>query len=538
MGNWQLKYKKNLMFALIPGIVIGLMLVVGYYTKRENGFVISLNKLGWIALFSLICVLLITAFFILLDKITSNKKRDSIPFFNAKIKKSSNIYFIFTFATIVLWIPVFLAFYPGLFVYDAQWQYFMYVNGEVTTHHPVIHTYLLGWLIDTVYTFTGQFNKGVMTYTLVQMVIMALGCGFFFYEFHRRKAATWLYIFTLCLFAFFPTIVIFVFSSTKDSLFAVAVADFFLLNLSLLEDPKNFFEVRSNRILWGVFALEVCILRSNAIYAIMVTLPFFIVFLVKAKENKKKAFMILGVTIILLLIYKYPVSNALTVGKTSKAEMLSVPCQQIMRVYKYHYDDLSAAEIKAVEELFDSEKWYGYYVPEIADATKGSLRMDVYNGDSSAFWNLWEELLTEYPSEYIDSFLENTYGFWYPWPHYIIYSYGGEGYTPITAMEPAEVNSKFPTLLSFYKNFENGSVVQTSSGISWLFAPATYMYITLICAFYILKDKKLKLCIPFIFVGLLWCTYLLGPAAMVRYALYLYFIVPVLPEYIGSEEKR
>ena len=44
----------------------------------------------------------------------------------------------------VCWIPVFLAFYPGAFVYDAQDEYIQVVARTFTTHHPLTHVLLLG----------------------------------------------------------------------------------------------------------------------------------------------------------------------------------------------------------------------------------------------------------------------------------------------------------------------------------------------------------------------------------------------------------
>lgn len=519
-------------------IILSLMCWLGYYTKRHFDGMGTLSSIGLFLLMAFVCWAVAFGVFALLDKVTVKPINDTCGAVDRIFGRNSLSFLIIFILLLVAWIPAFLAFYPGLFVYDAQWQYFMYINGEVTTHHPIIHTYLLGWVVDVVHSLTGSINKGIAAYTVLQMLIMGLGCAYVLDYFVKKKYPRWLLILSFVFFAAFPTLVIFVFSCTKDSFFGIAVADFLLLNLGLFNDSKVFFEKKRNIVLWIVFALEVCILRNNAIYAVICVLPFFVVFLTRAKCNKVKAFGMLAATIALFFIYKYPVTNAVTVEGTSKAEMLSVPCQQIMRVYKYHYDELNDSLKEKVETLFDSEKWYGYYVPEIADATKGSLRMDVYDEDSALFWGLWKDMLKEYPGEYIGSFLENTYGFWYPWPHYIIYSFGDEGYTPITAMAPAEPNSKLSGLLNYYKNFENGSIVQGMPAVSWLFAPATYFYFMLIIAVYILKEKKFNLSISFLFIFLLWCTYLLGPVAMVRYALYLFYLVPVWVAYIIEIKKN
>jgi len=531
------KHRRNLVFSIIPGVIIAGFITIGAGVKREHSFSFGWEKLALILVLSVVINIMIFIAYKRIDACFSHQSKKNL-WINRVINKAWKYYLLMTALLMILWIPAFLAFYPGLFVYDAQWQYYMYIEGAVTAHHPAIHTYLLGWIIDSFHKLTGSINKGIAAYTVVQMILMALGCGVVFYVLYNRSDKMWKHIFAFCFYAFFPVWVIFVFSATKDSFFAIAVADFVVLNLCLIDNPKAFFDNKVYVVLWIVFAFLVASLRNNAIYALVPGIPFFIIYICKSCCDKKRAFAMLIITALLYVLYRYPITNAITVEGTSKAEMLSVPCQQIMRVNAYHREELSLEEKNAIDELFDHEKWYGYYVPEIADATKGSLRMEIYENDSSVFWNLWKDLLKKYPGEYVDSFLENTYGFWYPWPRYVIYSFGDEGYTPVTCMGPGEVNSKLSGLLSIYKNFENGDIVQKNTWISWLFAPATYMYIALVIAFYLLKERMYGKSLPILFLALLWCTFLLGPVAMVRYALYLYALIPVWPMYLVGRSKE
>ena len=517
---------------------MGLFATVGYVVKYEKGFKFSLAWLGACVLACAVAVAVVAAVFALWDRfnrrVTAAETSEKVYLPNRLFKKSWVYFSVITVALLVLWLPALLAFYPGVYSYDASWQYDTYMMGEVSEHHPVIHTYLVGWIMDTVYSRTGMFNKAILAYTVVQELIMALGCGFIFYELHRRKIKTWMHVLALVMFALYPPFVIFVFSSTKDSLFAIAVADFVFLLLGSFEDAEGFWGKRCNRVLFVVFFLEVIILRNNSVYALLLTLPFLVVAMCKVREARFRALRTLIIAVAIFLIYKYPITNAVTVAGVSKAEMLSVPCQQIMRVYTYHGDEISAEEKAEVEELFEYSKWKRMYNPYIADATKGSLTDAAVDEDFGKFKALWWDLFKKYPGEYVDSFLENTYGFWYPWPTYVLYSLGGEGYTPVSVREPGEANPKLPKLLEFYKLFENSDVVMGNSFISWLWAPATFLYIVLAVSFYMLKTKKKALAIPFLYLGLLWLTFLLGPVAMVRYALYLYALVPVWPLYIRS----
>jgi len=78
------------------------------------------------------------------------------------------------------WVPVFLAVYPGFFVYDAFDQYQQIVTRNFTTHHPLLHVLSLGGIIHVVYHLTGSHNLGIACFIFIQMMIMA---GIFFYIF-------------------------------------------------------------------------------------------------------------------------------------------------------------------------------------------------------------------------------------------------------------------------------------------------------------------------------------------------------------------
>lgn len=451
-----------------------------------------------------------------------------------KTKNCDSRFFVVSFILLLaVWIPSFLALYPGLYTYDASWQHDMYCLREVTEHHPVWHTYLLGWCTDTFETVDGM-NKGVFLYTLIQMLMMGLGCGYILFLLHRRREPKWIQIITFLFFGFFPTFVIFVFTDTKDSLFAVAVACYFLINWELFEDAKLFFSKKGNMVMWGILTFFVYSLRNNAVYPLVIVFPFFVVFLIKSKANCKKVILMLAVTISVILIYKFPIVKAITVDGISDAEKLSVPCQQIMRIYTYHKEELTEEEVSFIENAFDKKKWGMIYVPEIADATKGSLKLDLFEADKGEYIKFWWNLFKKYPREYLNAFLDNTNAFWNPWPHYVIYSLGGEGYTPIESKGPAVINPKIKWLYRYYKIFENGDIVQKDFWISWLFSPAFYFYIFLGVLIYAILKKQKKYFIPLLFLFLLWLTFLLGPVAMVRYALYLYVLAPLWPSVVRS----
>ena len=78
------------------------------------------------------------------------------------------------FFLLLCWLPVFLAVYPGFFVYDAQDEYVQVATRVFSTHHPLVHVLLLGGIICGVHKLTDSYNLGIACYMIVQMLLVAL----------------------------------------------------------------------------------------------------------------------------------------------------------------------------------------------------------------------------------------------------------------------------------------------------------------------------------------------------------------------------
>ena len=58
-------------------------------------------------------------------------------------KRSWHSFLITAVVIFICYLPVFLAVYPGFFVYDAQDEYLQVVTRNFSTHHPLLHVLLL-----------------------------------------------------------------------------------------------------------------------------------------------------------------------------------------------------------------------------------------------------------------------------------------------------------------------------------------------------------------------------------------------------------
>lgn len=436
---------------------------------------------------------------------------------------------------IIVWFINFLALYPGLFVFDASWQWDMYQGKEpLSEHHPILHTLLMGYIVDWVYSATNSFNAGVAVYTMFQMVICALSFSYMITYVYEKIRSYPVLILSVLFISFHPTIILQVMSSTKDTCFLAFALLSMVLSLELIENPDLFLHKFTKCFGWVMSVTLMVIFRNNCIYA----LPFLLFFIFIFIKREKKRFM--GIVLmfgILFLLYKCVfVPNVIT-AETDGREMLSVPVQQLMRIYNSENADIESEEREAIEKLIE-ENGRLYYDPKISDWPKAQLDMDYYRKNQAEVNGIYIDLIRRNFKLSVESFLENTCGFWYPFSKLAI-SYNTEAYWVFTDYGwYSVVNSKFPLVYDLYKHFESYKFAEGKPLTMLFYAPATYFYIFLVMAAYAIDKNKKKFITICAFILMLWCTYLLGPVALVRYTTYLFAMVPLYFVIIMEKEDK
>ena len=280
-------------------------------------------------------------------------------------------------------------------------------------------------------------------------------------------------------------------------------------------------------VLWIAFGLGTLVFRNNAIYAALIFIPIWIVATLKRGKCLRKALGMLGVGLICFLVYKYPFTQMVVVEGINPQEMFSVPAQQIARVYVKHEEELSEQEKERIDVMFGHFPIKEYYEPLIADITKGTLDLEAIKKNGKEYVGLYADLLQRYPKEYVDSFLENTYGYWYLWPELMLTWTRWKGFMVVESYSPFVIESKFPALFSYYQLFENSNLVNGEYIWSFVFMPATYFYFCVVVLFYGINNRDKTIVGITLFLLTVWLTYLLGPVVLVRYVLFLYLFVPV-----------
>ncbi|MBR6511426.1 MAG: hypothetical protein IKT51_04175, partial [Phascolarctobacterium sp.] len=138
--------KRQAVFAGIGGGLLSAAVVYGAYAHYANDIFRSvgetLQQFAMIIFLSMLTVPLVSDLFAFADRACEwyKKKAEVAP-----ETKRPGTYFLCMWAIIfVSYVPLFLAEWPGNFIFDAKYQMQNVIEGYYNTHHPLIHTLMMG----------------------------------------------------------------------------------------------------------------------------------------------------------------------------------------------------------------------------------------------------------------------------------------------------------------------------------------------------------------------------------------------------------
>lgn len=435
----------------------------------------------------------------------------------------------------------FLASFPGFFTYDAETEVYMVFTGKYSAHHPVLHVILLGWIIRAVHYITKSYNVGIACYILFQMAVMSACFSYMMSFLYKIGVRRLIRIISICFLALFPTVSMFVCCSTKDSMFSGGVVLFTTLLLEMGRDSEAFWQKKSKRICFAAAVFLILAFRNNGLYALAV---FFILFAMLYRKYWKK-----WILTIMAAFFIFGVSTGL-LGKVfhfmpgELAEMLCVPMQQLARTYAQAPDSFTEQEKETLFTLLP-EPILKKYNPKLADNVKVNFLEDNFKNDPGKYISLWASMGIKHPDIYVNSFLANTYGYWYPDTVPDGYSgktisslvYGDSSYFAFETERPGERIHLLPRLENFYRKCSLEIYQQKLPVVSMLFSMGFWHWCYAFLAIYLILTGNGRQAFAFAPTGLIYLTVLLGPIALVRYVLYFFFLVPLLPALIFDTGK-
>lgn len=416
--------------------------------------------------------------------------------------------------------------YPGFYNYDvgAQIPQVLYAEVPYDAHHTLLHTMVEGGIIALGYRiYPKDLTFGTFLYCVFQMLVCAacFACSLSFL--YRRTRKRWLTIFAFCFYAFCPPVVMCAMSTTKDILCYV------LLLVSVLGIYEIYCGGRSGNVrLWLTTAVPLvlsCLFRNNVVYGVIV---FGILACILVKRNRRAQIAFYAGVVFSYLVINNGLIYVTNATPPSVTEALSVPLQQIARLYVDEGEGaFTDRELELLYSLVNRDM-LGNYDPFISDEIKYAFwrNIDVMMERKWEFARLWAKKGLEYPDVYLASFLDNTYQAWYPWT-VVIEGDGYRRYFHVPDWRETDGTPLFPALYDFYRNLNDEFSYAKIPFLRLFFTTGAMFWVAIIAWFYGLWRKDRGILAAVGLTLLVSATSLCGPVSDVRYYLILFYMMPI-----------
>lgn len=505
-NSYKLANSWKLIFGSILNIIVSIIMFIGYYIL----FSYTLKKIH-----------------IFLD----NYKNNNILINNRVLKIFNNHTFLFSLFTILFcWLIYIIAFYPIILSPDPSFQikqffgeytkYMDYIipidkNITITNHHPVIHTFLLGICVK-LGTIINNDNLGFFLYSIIQILILSSTLSYVIYYMKSIKTNKKIIKITLIIFSLTPVYALYSMSAVKDVIFT---SIFILFNILIFDINKNNkFKLKKIFILMILIMLLV-LFRNNGIYIVLITLTFML-----TNNILRKKILII---ILFTLLFNYSYNNILLpnmkISAGSIREVLSIPFQQTARYVKYNYSSLDSGEKEAIDKVLELDTLADRYEEEISDPVKNKFNKNANKNDLKKYFIAWFKGFKKNPETYIESTLNNVYGYFYPnktrW--YVYYNY-------YNILEENNIDYHYNKLSNLRNILSNYAIIFPYIPILGLIVNIGFNTLILLfmCIYLITKRKNIIFLIPSLTV-LMVC--IASPVnAYFRYAMPYIFSMPLL----------
>lgn len=508
------KDKRETKYAIIFGALFSVVNLIA--KEMQETLYIDFRHLVYILMNSVLLTFVVAELSIrsknFLLKILENKNCKEYHF-----SKGDGKYFLITGLVILIsWIPVWLAYYPGLFAYDVMTQIPQATYGYDVTF-PLLHTLYLNYFYYTVGgEFFQNYTTGIACATVLQIIIFSFMLSYIHLFFKRCGINKKIRMILIALTSLLPFFSVLAISMTKDIFFAGFFGMLFTCMCYWELDAEKTGKSLEINIVYVISIMGTILFRANGIYAVGALC--IIVALTLGRKSKKIIILtILGFVSSVLLLNG--VKTALSAADASKNDVLSIPYQQLAYVYTVDYDELSDEDKADIELILPR---VSFYRPNNADDVKftgtASENMD-------CFVDVYFRLLKKYPFQYIQAFMHTNLGYLYIFDTTNatnVYGYGLEGrqgYLLTDTKYGFDVvhETKFKLLETVYENLFSANEYQKIFPLFLVCSLSVYFWMTVLMFFRMFELKNWRILPSMALIAVLGATSILAPCALIRY---------------------
>ena len=317
--------------------------------------------------------------------------------------------------------------------------------------------------------------------------------------------------------------------TTKDSLYTAALLAVIVLLSRMGREPERFWEDKRAQAGLVSALFFMALLRNNGFYIFLVMIPVLLIWAGRRRAGR------MGILLALTFLCWFGVDAgfkaALQPASTDVQETLTVPIQQLARVWKNSPETFSKEDREALFEILSPDA-LEYYTPKLSDPVKNTFDNEAFRKNPGRYISLWAKTGLKAPFTYVNAWLMTSYGFWYPDTVIDVYNgvrdYVDSSWFSFETEEPGFRNSLLPGLEEIYRRISLEIWVQRVPVLSMLFSPGFLCWVYVLGLLYLVSCGRFKSAAAFLPLVLNWLTVLLGPTYLVRYVLIFWFALPVL----------
>lgn len=526
----EYKMKRLNIISMLLGGILAFFQVIGMMTKYNwisNEVILSKT----VILYMLLIWSTYTILFSAAIKIIFNYlDKKNVTVLHSKISKPTiKGFFVIAIVFLLLWLPYFLNYYPGITSFDTNYQLLQGFHAvDYSNHHPILHTVIITFITKIGYSLTHSYNFGIALCSVIQMI--ACACTFSFVIYYMRKKCTnrKVVILTFIFFAFCPFVPQFSIAVWKDVPFTLCMTIFIIFLIEIIINDNKILKNIKYKVLLAIIITLLMFFRNNGIYIIMLTFPFVVIF-------KRKLWKQIIITFLIpMIFYSFitgPVFEKLNIEKSSSREMLSIPIQQMARIVKYKYNDIMDSEKDIINQYIPIEKAGELYDPTISDPIKNEFNDDNYNKDKMKLFKLYFKLALKYPEETIEAFICNTYGYYYP--EVVTYAVATGTYkSPFEAEQFLDIYLDPIVKIPIIDKMINSIYEKKIPIVSLIANIGFWFWIFISMAMYCIYKRKYEMLLIYIPIGILYLTCLASPVSgELRYIYSMFTCMPLLIPY-------
>lgn len=514
----KIKDKRLIIFSIILAFIFSLFHNIGTSINMYmslDGILYSINTIIKFMVKLVGETVLFYAIIIILYKYIDTRV-NNILINNENKYSDKMVFFMSLIFILICWLPYFLTYYPGLTTCDSMSQIFQAIGIEkLSGHHPLIHTGLISIAMH-LGNRIADYNLGIAIYTIFQMIIMGAIFSYSIYYMKKMNISKSIIIVCLLIYSIYPINPLFCLMMWKDIIFAGLMLLFIINTHKLIVSEKKDIG-KLNTIFYIINIIVLMLFRNNGVYVILLMIPFIFIF---KNKNSKRMFGIFIVSLIIYFILNFCIYNGIKAERGQVREALSVPMQQFARILKYHKEELTEQDVESIYKFMPNDKIDELYNPILSDPVKNNFDSKAFSDNKLEFIKLWGKMIIKFPRACIESFLCNSYGYWFPEAQNWVANRDVES-NNLGIYQDSKISNSIVRKIDSIIEKRNIPIISMLFSIGYIFWCILFFFI------YCIYRKKYSIALVYIPILLLWLTTLASPVfCEFRY---VYSLITCLP---------